>query len=140
MFHCWHDIIISLLNFRKEKQPEQLRGASDCQYKYMSNNNTNYVRLSRDIFSDKYKDISTSAKWLYCVLTNLEYKYRSEKNNVFYRANTDLVNDSGMSLASVKRAKKELLDAGLIETRQVHFKDVKADDRSRKHITGFILH
>ena len=106
----------------------------------MSNNNTNYVRLSRDIFSDKYKDISTSAKWLYCVLTNLEYKYRSEKNNIFYRTNTDLVNDSGMSLASVKRAKKELLDAGLIETIQVHFKDVKTDDRSRKHITGFILH
>lgn len=74
----------------------------------------NYVKLSRDIFHEKYKDLSTSAKWLYCVLTNLEYKYRSDKNNVFYRTNNDLVGDSGMSLASVKRAKKELLDAGLI--------------------------
>lgn len=102
---------------------------------YMKYNNTYFIQLSRTIFDDKYKTLSVNAKWLYCVLNELEHRFSRESDGLFYRTNEELAEDSGMSLATLKRAKKELAESGLIEICKVHF--ITNGVKSKKQITGY---
>ncbi len=79
------------------------------------NGNTFFVQLSREIFTEKYSDLSRDAKWLYVVLNELEHRYTNGENDCFYRSNEDLALDAQMSLATVKKYKKELVNSGLIQ-------------------------
>ena len=38
----------------------------------MKHGNSNYLQLSRSIFTEKYKTLSNNAKWLFVVLNELE--------------------------------------------------------------------
>lgn len=58
-----------------------------------------------------------------------------ESDGLFYRTNEELAEDSGMSLATLKRAKKELAESGLIEICKVHF--ITNGVKSKKQITGY---
>lgn len=101
----------------------------------MKYNNTYFIQLSRAIFENKYKSLSVNAKWLYCVLNELEHRYSRESDGLFYRTNEELAEDAGMSLATLKRAKKELAESGLVEICKVHF--VTGGVRSKKKVTGY---
>lgn len=95
----------------------------------------NYLQLSREIFrDDKFQEMSINAKWLYVVLCELEHQFIG-KNDYFFRSNEDLAKDAGMSLATLKRAKKEL--EPFIQTWQVQWKDPKVKKPSRKHVTAY---
>ena len=96
----------------------------------------NYLQLCRDIFKDElFLKLSASAKWLYVVLVENEHRFTGKKEDFFFRSNQDLAKDSGMSIATVKRAKKEL--QGYINTWQLHFVDAETKKKSHKHITGY---
>lgn len=102
----------------------------------MKYGNTNFIELPRKIFDKREKKLSTSAKWLFCVLNELEHKY-SDKSGLFFRSNEDLAHDAELSPATVKSAKKELVDAKLIMITQMHWKDVSDGKISKKHITAY---
>lgn len=104
----------------------------------MKYNNTFYIQLSRVIFTEKYKSLSTSAKWLYCVLNELEYRY-SREDGLFYRTNEELARDAGISLATLKRAKKELVSSCLITTIQTNLKEKESGKTGKTKITVYKL-
>lgn len=97
-----------------------------------------YLELSREIFKDEYKGLSTNAKWLYTVLTELEHRLTGKgENSSFYQSDSDLSELSGIKRTALKEAKKELADSGLIEVWQAPLgTDGK---RTRKHITHYRL-
>lgn len=64
------------------------------------------------IMSDK--KLSKSAKWLYVVLSYLYSQY-GFKTGYFYRTNEQLEEDSGIENRTLKKCKKELVDAGYIK-------------------------
>lgn len=59
-------------------------------------------------------NLSRSAKWLYVVLSYLYSQY-GFKTGYFYRTNEQLENDSGIENRTLKKCKKELVDAGYIK-------------------------
>lgn len=96
-----------------------------------------FLQLSRDIFKDdKFMQLNTTAKWLYFVLCELEHKFTGPKEDFFFRSNEDLSKDANLSMATLKRAKRELKESGYIKTFQVHWKG-EDGKLSRKHITGY---
>lgn len=103
----------------------------------MKYGNDYYLQLSRHLFADKYKELSINAKWLYVVLNELEQRFTGIKDNWFYRSNEDLANDAGMSLATLKRAKKELADSGLVKVSSMHFVDKETGKKSKKKVTAY---
>lgn len=58
--------------------------------------------------------LSRSAKWLYVVLSYLYSQY-GFKTGYFYRTNEQLEEDSGIENRTLKKCKKELVDAGYIK-------------------------
>lgn len=103
----------------------------------MKHNNIFYMQVSREIFTEKYKDLSVNAKWLFVVLNELEQRYTGENEDFFFRSNIDLANDCEFSLSTLKRAKAELVKTDLIQTWQAHFIDQEHQQRSEKHFTCY---
>lgn len=85
------------------------------------NDHGNFAKLYKGIIKPKYKELNTSAKWLYCTLTILENTYFDKKVQGFFRTDEQLAEDTGMGVATVKRAKKELEKAGLINIKYVRW-------------------
>ena len=98
--------------------------------------NRNFLELSRQLFTDKYKSISQNAKWLFVVLNELEQRYTGEKEDFFTRSDTSLAEDSGMSLSTLKRAKSELTKTDLVETWKCHFV-YKNGKKSEQYYTAY---
>lgn len=105
----------------------------------MKYNNTYFIQLSRAIFEDKYKSMSVNAKWLYCVLVELEHKYTGNDKSWFFRTDEELAEDSGMSLRTVRRAKQELKDSGLVNIGYAHYIDSETGKKSKKKLTTFSI-
>lgn len=90
----------------------------------MKYNNKSYLEFPREF--EKYRDLSESAFKLFGFLKELEHLYTDGYgDDWFYRTNEQLCADTGLSINTIKKAKKELLRAGLIET-----------SRGIKYITG----
>lgn len=98
--------------------------------------NSNFVQLNREIFNGKYAHVSSQAKWLYAVLTELEHRFTGTKETFFFRSNADLAKDAGISESSVKRRKEELVKSGLIQTWQMHWVN-QEKKKSEKHISAY---
>lgn len=103
----------------------------------MKYGNDYYLQLSRHLFADKYKNLSINAKWLYVVLNELEQRYTGEKKDWFFRSDAELAADAGMSEKTLKRAKAELKETGLIEITIAHWVDKETGKKSRKKITAY---
>jgi hypothetical protein len=103
----------------------------------MKHGNTFYMELSRCIFTEEYNHLSNNAKWLFVVLNELEQRYTGQKENFFFRSNEDLAKDAGMSLPTLKRAKKELIETDLIEHWLTHFIDTQTKKKSEKKVSAF---
>lgn len=103
----------------------------------MKHGNSNYLQLSRSIFTEKYKTLSLNAKWLFVVLNELEQRYTGNEKNYFFRSNEELAKDCGFSLAGLKRAKAELLKTDLVQTWQSHFVDSETGVKSSVHVTCY---
>ena len=88
----------------------------------MKHGNTFYMELSREIFTEKYKDLSNGAKWLFVVLNELEQRFTGKDCDFFYRTDAELADDANISLATLKRYKAELRNSGLVQMWNGHFK------------------
>ena len=83
----------------------------------MKYNNDYYMQVTRRIVNDEAcKSLSVNAKWLYIVLKELEQRFCNgrDKRNIFTRSDPQLATDTGMSLATLKRAKAELSKTDLV--------------------------
>lgn len=103
----------------------------------MKHGNSNYLQLTRSIFTEKYKTLSNNAKWLFVVLNELEQRYTGDDKDYFFRSNEELAEDCGFSLAGLKRAKAELLKTDLVQTWQAHFVDSETGAKSSVHVTCY---
>lgn len=75
----------------------------------------NFFRASHKIVETKeFLGLSLSAKILYFFLCKLRNRYADEEG-IFYRSERMLLKDSNLSLASIRRARKELLQKGFIK-------------------------
>ena len=100
----------------------------------MKYGNDFYLQLSRHLFADKYKKMSINAKWLYVVLNELEQRYTGKDANWFFRTDADLAVDAGMSEKTLKRAKAELKESGLVEISIMHWVDKETGKKSKKKV------
>ncbi len=89
----------------------------------MKHGNTFYLELSREIFTEQYNYLSNGAKWLFVVLNELEQRYTGKNCDFFYRTDAELAEDANISLATLKRCKKELRNSGLVQMWNGHFID-----------------
>lgn len=105
----------------------------------MKYGNDYYLQLSRHLFADKYKSLSINAKWLYVVLNELEQRYSGKDANWFYRTDEQLAQDAGMSIKTLKRAKAELKESGLVEVSFMHWVDKETGKKSKKKITAYTI-
>ena len=103
----------------------------------MKYGNDYYLQLSRHLFADKYKDMSINAKWLYVVLNELEQRFTGKDKDWFFRTDEELAKDAGMSEKTLKRAKSELRESGLVEITLAHFVDKQTGEKSKKKVTAY---
>ena len=103
----------------------------------MKYGNDYYLQLSRHLFADKYKDMSINAKWLYVVLNELEQRFTGKDKDWFFRTDEELAKDAGMSEKTLKRAKAELRESGLVEITLAHFVDKQTGEKSKKKVTAY---
>lgn len=87
----------------------------------MKHGNVFYLELSREIFTDQYRELSNGAKWLFVVLNELEQRFTGKGCNFFYRTDAELSKDANVSLATLKRYKAELRKSGLVQMWNGHF-------------------
>lgn len=77
-----------------------------------------YFRIHHQIIESKtFHTLNPSAKILYITFCKLRNHF-GDKNGVFFRSTSSLATDSGLSIASVHRAKTELLKAGILRWKQ----------------------
>ena len=103
----------------------------------MKHGNTFYLELSREIFTPKYTKLSSTSKWLFIVLNELEQRFTGKTVDYFYRSNEDLSIDTGIKLTTLKISKKELLETDLIESWQMHWLNSETGKKSEKKVTAY---
>ena len=103
----------------------------------MKHGNTYYLQITR-LITNEYKSLSASAKVLFLTLKELEMRYTgsTDKQGYFYRTNEQLAEDAGLSAPTLKKAKKELKEAGLIDIKLGHYKYEDAK-KSEMHFTFY---
>lgn len=79
----------------------------------------NYIKLSRVIF--RTPELSEHAHWLYCVLSELEHRYTGKRRKLFFRRDQELTQDTGLSRDTLNKARRELIDSGLIELKKMRY-------------------
>lgn len=103
--------------------------------------NSFYLQLTRKLFEEPYCNMSNSAFRLYCTLKELEQRYCGGYNNrdFFIRSNEELCKDSHLSINTLKSAKAELKQLGLIQVGKAHWIDRVTNKKSEKHISSYKL-
>lgn len=98
-----------------------------------------FMQVPRSIVNDdKYKGLSIGAKWLYIVLKELEHRFcgGSGGREFFLRSDQQLADDTGMSLPTLKRAKKELSNTDLVSIGTGWYTANGSKDR---HVTSYTM-
>ncbi len=105
----------------------------------MKYGNEIFVQVPRCLWLEENKKLSFHAKWLFTTLNELEHRYTNIDTDYFFRSNELLAEDTGMSLSTVKRAKKELVELKFIQIWQMHWIDKKTGKKSEKKVTAYRL-
>jgi len=100
--------------------------------------NTYFLQLTRAIFNEsQYQALSINAKWLFCVLNELEQRFTVKGLDTFTRTNAELAHDAGMSMATLKRAKAELLNTDLITHRRGSLRYRETGTLTKHHVSYY---
>ena len=98
----------------------------------------NYIQLPRKIFNDfDYESVPMYSRWIYTMMCELEHKFTGKKEDFFFRSDEDLASDCGLSVATIRRYKKPLIDSGLVEHWNTHFRDPITKKRSEKKVSAY---
>lgn len=103
----------------------------------MKHGNTYYLELGRSIFNEHaYDELPMYSRWIFTVMNELEQKYTGKKEDYFFRSDEDLAKDCGLSIRTVQRYKKPLIDLKYIQHWNTHFID-KDGKKSEKKISAY---
>lgn len=97
----------------------------------------NEFSLPHDVFEDKkFKSLKPCSRIFYCYLAKLKNRY-SDNEGWFFRSMETLAEDTGLSISTLKVAKKELIINHLIDVKRG--KMVKTKQRSPDYyrLNGF---
>ena len=97
-----------------------------------------FIQLNRFIFH-KNCNLSHKAKWLYTVLSELEHRYTGDKTDYFFRSQEDLAKDTGFSIGTNRKLRKELVENKWISTWNMHWIDKETKKLSEKHVKAYKL-
>jgi len=104
----------------------------------MKHGNTYYLELGRDIFNEfDYEKMPMYSRWIFTVMNELEQKYTGKKEDYFFRSDEDLAKDCGLSIATIKRYKKPLIEHGYIKHWNTHFINNETKKKSEKKISAY---
>lgn len=101
----------------------------------MKHGNQFYLQLSRKIFADT--ELHFYSKWIFTVLNELEQRYTGKKEDFFFRADADLANDCGLSVKTIQRYKKPLVQSGYIKHWNMHFINTETGKKSEKKVSAY---
>lgn len=96
-----------------------------------------FLQVDRGVFNSDYKCLTPTACKVYFMLCELEHRFCTDDTDYFFRTNEDLTEDTGLSLATVKKAKKELVEKKYVKTFPIHFQAVATKTRSKKKVTAY---
>lgn len=103
----------------------------------MKHGNSFYLQLTRELFTEEYKNLSNGAKWLFVVLNELEQRYTGKGCDFFYRTDEELAQDAGCSFNTFRKYKEELRDSGLVQMWNGHFVDKETGKKSKKKFSCY---
>lgn len=104
----------------------------------MKHGNTYYLELSRDIFNKHtYEELPMYSRWIFTVMNELEQRYTGKKENFFFRSDEDLANDCNLSVATIKRYKKQLIDLEYIQHWNMHYINTETGKKSEKKVSAY---
>ena len=108
--------------------------------KYKQRSGTPYVQVNRNIFNGQYPSLSKNAKWLYCVLSDLEHSYTGAEEDFFFYPLESLAKNAKMNRNYTLKARRELEKVGLVQTWQMHWINKETGKKSGRHVTAYRLH
>lgn len=100
----------------------------------MKHGNKFYMQVSRKIW---IYDISDKAKVLFFWLNELEQRYTNKGTKYFFRTDAELAADLNWHINTLKKAKKELRETGLIEINKAHWIDPRTGRKSEKMVSVY---
>ena len=104
----------------------------------MKHGNNYYIQLGRDVFNEyDYQELPMYSRWIFTVLNELEHKYTGKNEDFFFRSNELLAEDCGLSIKTIKRYKKYLIDLGFIESWHMHFRNTESGKLSEKKVCAY---
>ena len=75
-----------------------------------------FIQIPRYIFRDiNFLSLSAGAKGMYLILKELEHQYTNEDHSIFFHSDAAISKMLNVSDKTVRKYKKELVNAGLIE-------------------------
>lgn len=102
----------------------------------MNNSTNNWFAPHGTLEEKKFKTLSASAKYLYCVLAKLKNRYEG-KDGWFFRGMEDLCDDTGLSMSALKRAKKALKDNEYIDVKPGFYEHSKKRTYDYYRLNGY---
>ena len=106
----------------------------------MKYKNEYFIQISRKLFNEeKFKKLPYQSKWIYTILCENEHRFTGENENLFFRSDKDLSKDCGMSLRTMQRYKKYLIDEKIIEFWHMHFINTDTGKKSEKKVSAYRL-
>ena len=98
-----------------------------------------FIPFPRQLFKED-TGLSWKSKWLYTVLCELEHRFTGKKKvDFFFRTQSDLSKDTGMTVNTNRKCRRELESKGWIQTWKMHWLDPETGKKSEKHTIAFRL-
>ena len=104
----------------------------------MKHGNIYYLELSRTLFnSHTFEELPMYSRWIFVVMNELEQRYTGKNETYFFRSDEDLAKDCGLSVATIKRYKKPLIQLKYIQHWNMHFKNTETGKLSEKKVCAY---
>lgn len=104
----------------------------------MKYNNSHFMQVSRKLFEYSFEELPHYSRYIFFVMNELEHKYTGDRGQqYFYRSNKELALDCGLSVKTIQRYKKYLIDLKLIKHWKMHFFDEETKKYSEHRVSAY---
>jgi DNA-binding transcriptional regulator YhcF (GntR family) len=70
-------------------------------------------------------------------MNELEHRYTGKKVKFFFHTNEEMATFCGVSVWTIKKAKRELSEYSFIKTSQMHWVERETKRKSERHVTAY---
>jgi len=103
----------------------------------MKYDNSFFMQVSRKLFQYSYEELPVYSRWIFTVLNELEQRFTGKGEDFFFRSDSDLANDCGLSVRTIQRYKKHLIDLDMVQHWNMHFINTDTGKKSEKKISAY---